>query len=405
MTARTRLLVLCLALIGLGFSGWASVVHYRLLTQPDYISPCDINATFNCSELYLSQYGSVGGVSVALAGCVFFLAVGLIAALSPTTSNPRQSVATTYVFALSTVGLAVVLYLGWASYFVLHKLCLLCLGTYAATIGLFVVSGVSGSVPVAQLPGRLGDDLGELFRQPSRMFATLGTVAIAVALVAWFPREGAPPAGTAASASPSAASGAQESFNVAWAAQPRRDLGIPLDGAKVVVVKFNDYQCPSCKAAHYSYKPTLDKYAQQAPGAVKYIVKDYPLSSRCNFRINGLGHQAACEASAAARLAAEKGKFDEMVEWLFANQATLTPQTVEGAARTVLGVNDFAAQYARVLPGIKSDIADGATLEVPVTPTFYINGVKAATPDNGILAPQYFDWAIEYELKKAAAAK
>ena len=45
-------------MLGLVFSGMAAYVHYRLLTEPNYASPCDINAAFNCSEVYLSRFGS-----------------------------------------------------------------------------------------------------------------------------------------------------------------------------------------------------------------------------------------------------------------------------------------------------------------------------------------------------------
>src|SRR5689334_24952933 len=140
MTATTRRLILGFALLGLFFSGWASYVHYRLLTQPNYVSPCDINATFNCSQLYLSRFGSVAGVSVALGGVIFFAVILLIAGLAAPHASAEDDPAPTYVFALSTLGLAAVLYLAWASYFVLGKFCPLCIGTYAAVIGLFVTS-------------------------------------------------------------------------------------------------------------------------------------------------------------------------------------------------------------------------------------------------------------------------
>jgi uncharacterized membrane protein len=65
-------MILGLALLGLMFAGAAAYVHYRLLTEPNYVSPCDINARFNCSEVYLSSYGSVRCVPVALTGLVFF---------------------------------------------------------------------------------------------------------------------------------------------------------------------------------------------------------------------------------------------------------------------------------------------------------------------------------------------
>src|SRR5207247_1147536 len=56
------------ALIGLVASAAAAWVHYQLLRNPDYSAFCDINATVSCRDAYLSQYGSIGGVPVAVAG-------------------------------------------------------------------------------------------------------------------------------------------------------------------------------------------------------------------------------------------------------------------------------------------------------------------------------------------------
>ena len=56
----------------------------------------------------------------------------------------------------------------------------------------------------------------------------------------------------------------------------------PSDGAAVVILKFNDYQCPGCGQTYRDYKPVLAKWAKQAPGKVKFITKDYPLERQCN---------------------------------------------------------------------------------------------------------------------------
>jgi hypothetical protein len=106
----------------------------------------------------------------------------------------------------------------------------------------------------------------------------------------------------------------------------------------------------------------------------------------------------------AVRLAAERGKEAEMVEWLFSHQESLMPQSVEAEVKTRLGVDDFSGAYARLIPEVKKDVADGAALHVSFTPTYYVNGVKAQTPDGGSLAPQYIDWAIQYELRRAGVA-
>ena len=75
-----------------------------------------------------------------------------------------------------------------------------------------------------------------------------------------------------------AASAAQIQQLEQWLAQqPRVPVMAPSDGAAVVIVKFNDYQCPGCGQTYRDYKPVLAKWAKQAPGKVKFITKDYPL--------------------------------------------------------------------------------------------------------------------------------
>ncbi len=195
---------------------------------------------------------------------------------------------------------------------------------------------------------------------------------------------------------------ATNEFAAAWAQQPRVDVGIPAAGAKVVVVKFNDYQCPPCAATHAWYKPVLERIEKTNPGAVKVVFKDWPWNPKCNFNLApGVPpeHPAACEGAAAVRMARERGKAKEveMQEWLYANQPTQAPATVRAAAERILGIQTFDAEYARKLPDIRKDATDGAALHIDSTPTFFINGVRI-----GAIPAAYFELAIQLELKKAA---
>ena len=73
-------------------------------------------------------------------------------------SSVRESIAA-YLFVASTAGLSVILYLGYASFFLIKAVCLLCLTTYAAVIGLFLISGAATSIPMKTLPRRAVRDL------------------------------------------------------------------------------------------------------------------------------------------------------------------------------------------------------------------------------------------------------
>jgi protein-disulfide isomerase len=197
-------------------------------------------------------------------------------------------------------------------------------------------------------------------------------------------------------------------FTNAWAQQPRVNLGIAAGTAKVVIVKFNDYQCPGCAVTHEWYTPILARFEKTNPGAVKYVVKDWPWNVKCNSALVGVvgapDHLAACDAAAAVRMAGAQGRAKalEMQDWLYANLQTLSPESVQTAAGRILGVKNFAAEYAKHLPGIRQDTADGQALGVRSTPTLFINGVRIEpTPTVSLMPAQYFELAIQIELRKA----
>ena len=86
-----------------------------------------------------------------------------------------------------------------------------------------------------------------------------------------------------------------------------------------------------------------------------------------------------------------------MESWLWSNQAALAPETVKAAAGRILDVKDFDGEYAKQLPEIRRDIADGGALRIGSTPTLFINGVRIEQ----LMPPQFFEMAIQIELNKA----
>jgi protein-disulfide isomerase len=170
-------------------------------------------------------------------------------------------------------------------------------------------------------------------------------------------------------------------------------LNVPADGARVLVVKFNDYQCPACRETYMQYKSILAKYQAQYPGQVRFVTKDFPLEAECNA---GSVHPSACEAAAAVRMAREKNKGEALEEWLFAHQEAMTPQMVKEGLKEVANVSDFDAQYPKILEEVRADAAMGRALDIKATPTFFVDGIKV----QGGLRPMYFDALIAYELKK-----
>jgi uncharacterized membrane protein len=397
MTSSKRLFILVAAAVGLASSLTSTYVHYRLLTEPGFTSFCDVSATVSCTEAYLSQYGSFLGVPVAIFGTAYFVAVLGLAGLGGRQRSSARDAVPGYIFVLSTIALAFVLYLAYAAFFILNAFCILCAITYVAVVAIFIVSGTTSPVPVSALPGRLGADANRLAKSPAAL-AILALVVVGTSLLAvTFPNESAAPGGTTAAELPPVTADQRAQLAQWWDLQPRVDVPVAADGATVVIVKFNDYQCPPCRLTHDAYKGVIAKHT--AGGQVKYVIKHFPLEPECNANAPGGGHTAACEAAAAVLLAQPRGTADKMEEWLFANQGPpqLSPGQVRAAARDVAGIDDFDARYPEVLKEIRADANLGGQLNVNSTPTFFINGRKLPQ----ILQPQYFEVLIELELNRA----
>jgi uncharacterized membrane protein/predicted DsbA family dithiol-disulfide isomerase len=388
-----RLALLC-TLAGLLASSVAAYVHYRMLTDPTYVSFCDVSATVSCTEAYTSRFGTFHGIPVALFGVIWFGFATLLALTAMMGRPEAAESAPAYLFAGSTLALAVVLYLGYASFAILNVVCLVCLTTYAAVIGLFLVTGAATTVPMMSLPRRAVADLKVLVASPLAIVLALLWAGGTVSAVAFFPRDQAVAAAEVIEPSSGGAQG-QTEVERFMATQPRVPLVISAGGAKVLVVKFADYQCPACGQAYVSYKPIFEKYEAAHPGEVRLVMKDYPLNPECNANLTSMLHPSACDAAVAVRLAREHDRGPQMEDWFYTHQEQMTPAVVRQQAKDIGGVTDFEAKYAATLDGVKSDIALGKSLHVTQTPTFFVDGVKI----EGMMAPALFDQAIAYELQ------
>ena len=402
MPTQARRLLLLFALFGLVAASTSLYVHHQLLSDPRYTSFCDVSANISCSDAYLSPYGSAFGVPVALWGVIFFaFIVGLLTADKWGSASLAENLPA-YAFASSTLALAGILYFAYAAFVILKTVCMLCLATYVAVIGLFIVSGISTKIPMISIFRRAPRDAGALLKRPVALVVLLLFVAGAGSAVAFFPRKAAvaDPVPGLAAATPESQQDLRAEFERWYESLPKVTMPVSSGGASVLIVKFTDFQCPMCAQSYKDFKPLLQKYQAQFPGAVKLVSKMYPLQPECNVNVRSPLHSAACDAAVAWVMARATGRADAMEDWLYANQLLLSPATVRDAARTVGLMSSFNPQDPRALEEVKSDVALGRLLNVHSTPTFFINGT-----DVGSIAPQYYDMAIAYELRKAGKLK
>ena len=138
-----------------------------------------------------------------------------------------------------------------------------------------------------------------------------------------------------------------------------------LQEAPITLVEFSDYQCPFCQRYSAATLPEL-KRDYIDTGKVRYVFRDFPLDSI---------HPQARKAAEAARCAGEQGKYWEMHDTLFKNQATLQVDNLKQFARTLgLAENQFNScldqgKYAQV---VNEDVSAASAVGVTGTPSFFI---------------------------------
>jgi uncharacterized membrane protein/protein-disulfide isomerase len=401
MASKSRIAIIGFAALALGLSLYATYVSYMLTTDPGYAPLCDISETVSCQQVFQSTYGKVAGIPIAVGGAIWAGLVLLLAVLGLNLPNADRSTRVAgHIFILATVGLAAVFYFAYASFFVLKQACPVCIGMYVGVIGVFLASATSAG-SLASAVSSLGRDFSALRRDQTAVTAAILWLALSVMLVVVFPREQdvVQASGEPAPAPIEALSPEQLVEWKKWLdEQPRVSEAITAPEAKVLLVKFNDYQCPTCRQTWALYKDVIERYEQSHPGAFKFETRDFPLEAECGA---GGSHGAACELAVAVRLADAKGKKKEAEAALFGIQSfELTRADVTRTLEQVAQVTpaEFDAQYPKMLEAVRADAQLGQRLGVSGTPSFFLNGMRV-----GIIRPSYLDAAIAHLLEKAGA--
>jgi protein-disulfide isomerase len=143
--------------------------------------------------------------------------------------------------------------------------------------------------------------------------------------------------------------------------------GAPSKGsekAEVTIVKFEDFQCPYCKAVQPNYQEVLKRY----DGKVRLVHKDLPLDQI---------HPQARQAAEAARCADDEGKFWQYHDKLYASAPKAAPEDLKSYAKEVgLNGNSFekCLSTGKYKARVQKDVDEGAVLGLTGTPIFFING-------------------------------
>lgn len=191
-----------------------------------------------------------------------------------------------------------------------------------------------------------------------------------------------------------------------WISQPEQVQPIPMASVpaggsspasstnprgSVLLEEFGDYQCPPCGSLHPLIKTLKSEYGDR----LKLVFYQFPLIAV---------HKNALTAAHAAIAAKQQGKFWEMHNMLYENQAAwselpdLRPVVTNFAIQLGLDVNRFVKDLDSpdIAAMVEADMQRGANFRVTSTPTLFINGQPVP---NEKISLDYFRNEINERLK------
>lgn len=180
--------------------------------------------------------------------------------------------------------------------------------------------------------------------------------------------------------------------------------GRPVRGnpnAKVVIVNFDDFECPFCSRAHQTLFPELLK---EYGDRVAFIYKDFPLSE-----IHPWAIHAAVDANCLAAL--NNDAYWDFADYIHSNQQVVNSEKgheaqfaaldritlTEGAKFNVDTTKLQACIKAQKEDAVTASVKEGEALRIDGTPTMFVNGRLV----NGARSAEEFRAVFDNALQQA----
>lgn len=388
-------------LIGLTATGFALSCylvwqHAYFLFSGQTSGLCELvkDSRFNCAKIENSEFAEFMGIPTASFGCFYFLAfLAYLIGFRPgelESSKFREAAS-----AINASGIIVSIVLGSISALIIKSLCIGCVLVYSVNLlllfalvpwrrfwthPLLIVKGAIGIFPSALATLRTGED-----RARSRAKLTLVVLALA-AVINFY----AIPKFIALERMRIIITGYDQmpvmeipvhAWNIA-----RGEAGAPIQ-----IVKFTDFQCPTCQRAAHDLESIL---ADFDPSAYRIVYKNFPLDRKCNRLVSAQGpefdiHPGSCHIALLAQGAGSMGGFWKAVELFYGmkdytGRATTDAESMKiwfGDVTAATGLDETAwldlSRAGVTQQRVMTDIEDAAKLMLTSTPAIFINGRRA----------------------------
>jgi protein-disulfide isomerase/uncharacterized membrane protein len=364
-------------LLALATHSYLSVQHFDLkLGLSSGPSVCNISESFNCDRVASSNYSEILGVSVALLGLFFQLAILILAVAARFELSSHTPLLRRGILWLSLLAAVVSLVMGFISSIIIQAHCLFCMLTYACSfVGLFAAYKISQTDGPAQA---LPSDIKALFGSAKWVLVILFLVP-ALAFVA----QGVMLNSYGFGKLKLQIQHSVSDWSVAGVQSFKSEEGLVLyNGSgepKMTIVEFADFLCPHCKVA----ATTLENFVK-ARKDVKLIFKAFPLDGKCNKAISQQGNGLRCQLAGAVICSENLFKKGwEAHHWIFANQEGLSSKAdwkviedLSTALKVDLAELKNCLTLDATLETISSRAKEGENAKIEGTPAIFVNGKR-----------------------------
>ncbi|MEO8005646.1 MAG: thioredoxin domain-containing protein [Betaproteobacteria bacterium] len=144
----------------------------------------------------------------------------------------------------------------------------------------------------------------------------------------------------------------------------KTDHSIGSHSAKVVLVQYGDFECPTCGQAYPAVKMLLKKFGHQ----MCFVFRHFPLTGP---------HPNAEPAAEAAEAAGAQHKFWQMHDLLYENQTHLKPKNLRHYAEQIeldLERYDYEIKDQVYRQRVNEHVDSGKRSGVRSMPAFFLNG-------------------------------
>lgn len=388
-----------LSLVGVWLSGLSLHEYLSVKSGLDGFSLCKIGQNFDCAAVSQSSWSILWGIPLASWGIVFYVFTFVLQVLATKKNLFFKDTAASIFLVTYSLASIFSIFLFLVSYFVIGKLCPLCIGLYLVNFLLLFVTlkyakpltlgqGLRiGLLRILKIPQYLLG-LGSEKSVQDNNLVRLGTLLLliiifaATALQDYIMGRMIAPIVVSNQTIANWEKQPLEQINLVSTGNFLGDYSIGTEGAPIVIVEFSDFQCSACRRMNQVLKPLLKEYE----GKVKLVYKNFPLDNACNPMIPQKFHEHACYAATLARCAGEQDKFWQMADYINELNVFDTSEDYQAIRAELnngissVGLDAIAMQEClssdRELNRVRQDVAEGNRLGIQGTPSIWINGKR-----------------------------